>query len=377
MALSELAICNRALAALGEEAVTSLTDNRAKAARLCNAAYPQVRDAVTRKLPWNCARRRARLAADAVPPAFGWSHGYTLPADFIRMFHIAAPGDTAYVIEGGKLLTNTAAPLDCIYIGRLSDPTAIDPVMAEIIAYALAAEIGRAIVQDDQAVVRVETRLASLWKEAEAANAAEHGFDELDPARYLQLSGLTAAEASICNQALVFLGVPPAAGAQELQKRAKLAIDAYPSARDTVLRRAPWNSARKRIRLSAAPTPPDFQWEAAYALPDDFIRMIEASPDSFAEWRIEGAMLLSDAGPKFDLLYIGRIDADAMDPLLAEAVALALAARIGPSLRPEDPHAINRVNRWLEDRIRVAMSTSAQEHSVREWDADLWLRARF
>lgn len=563
---AELRICNRALFALGEEMVVELTTANSKPSRLCDAAYPAVRDAVTRRLPWNCVRRRTRLASAVEPPLFGWDHAYTLPADFIRLYHIVATGDAAYVVEGEQLLTNQAAPLDCIYIGRLDDPTRADPLMAEIIAWSLAAEIGRAIVQDEQAVARVETKLASLWQEAEAANRSEHGFhewseaqwlaltgdaatgtilnralvalgintadrpeenviraqllaqaypsvrdgvtrrlpwncartrasltadamapigwsrsftlpadfirlyelpaaddtewvvengklltdaaspleivyvkrlalaaeidpqmaetiayalaaeagpaldvkdpqaiarcetklaamlaeaaainaaeharDELDPARYLVLAGMTdPVAAEICNEALVYLGVPATRSAQEIARRARLAIDAYPAARDGVTRRAAWNCARTRIKLVADAQPPNFEWQHAYTLPTDFIRMVESNSNQFAEWRIENGVLLSDQGPEFELLYIRRLtDASQMDPLLREAVALALAARIGPALKPDDPQAINRVAKWCEDRIRLAASASAQESSTREWEIDIWLQARF
>lgn len=567
MALDELTICNRALFALGEDMIVSLTEN-SKAARLCNAAFATVRDAVTRRLPWNCARRRVRLAADAVAPPFQWVRSFTLPADFIRMYHLSAAGDTAYVVEGNKLLTNAAAPLDCIYIGRMDDPTLIDPLMAETIAYALAVEIGRALAQDEAAVVRVETKLASLWGQAEQTNRSEHsfhewdeaqwlaltgldaatativnralvalgintadrpeenvirakllaaaypsvrdavtrrlpwncarkravlsetgvppslqwpraftlpadclrvyylpeidnaqwvvengvllsdvgspveviyikqmatasqidaqmaetiayalaaeagpaldvkdqqaigrceqkfaallaeaaplnaaeqGYDDLDPARTLVLSGLASeAEAAICNQALVFLGVKAAETPQEVTKRANLVINAYPAARDGVTRRVPWNCARKREQLTADAAAPAFQWDFQYALPDDFIRMVEEPDSDWSSWAIEGGKLLSDTGPTFDALYIGRLDdATLIDPLLAEAIALAIAVKVGPVLKPDDAVAAARCHKLLDEKIRAAALASSQENSVREWDMDLWLRARF
>lgn len=186
MALSELAICNLALIALGEDVVTSLDDARNKAARLCKAAFPMVRDAVTARVPWACARGRATLAADAVPPAFQWEQSYTLPADFLRLVDISQNAGAEWQVEGGKLLTNEAAPLPIRYIRRLDDPTLIDPQLAEAIGFALAGHIGPALTQNEGATQRVLALYEQRVRLAAHTSAQQHSAIEWDSDLWLR-----------------------------------------------------------------------------------------------------------------------------------------------------------------------------------------------
>ena len=68
-------ICNGALNQLGATTILSLTED-SKNARLCNARYTQVRDALFRSHPWNCLQKRVQLAADTTAPAWGFTSAY-------------------------------------------------------------------------------------------------------------------------------------------------------------------------------------------------------------------------------------------------------------------------------------------------------------
>ncbi len=52
-----------------------------KNARLCNARYESIRNAVFRSHAWNCLMARQELAADTATPAWGWANQFTLPSD--------------------------------------------------------------------------------------------------------------------------------------------------------------------------------------------------------------------------------------------------------------------------------------------------------
>jgi hypothetical protein len=180
MALSELAICNLALIALGEDVVTSLDDNRNKAARLCKAAFPMVRDAVTARVPWACAGARATLAADSVAPAFQWQFSYTLPADFLRLRDIYENQYAEWETEGGKLLTNESAPLRIRYTRRLDDVTQIDAQLAEAISLALAGHIGPSLTQNESATQRCLALYEQRVRLAANTSAQQHSVVEWD-----------------------------------------------------------------------------------------------------------------------------------------------------------------------------------------------------
>jgi hypothetical protein len=144
---SMVAICNRALDMLGAEPVTSLADNT-KAARLCARNFEPVRDAVLRAYPWNVAIRRASLAALAETPAWGYARQFPLPEGpspelCLRLLAIDGEVDfgTRYTIEGRRVLSNEPAPLNVLYIARIEDPSQLDPMLHDVIATRLAADL--------------------------------------------------------------------------------------------------------------------------------------------------------------------------------------------------------------------------------------------
>jgi hypothetical protein len=144
---SVVAICNRALDMLGAEPVTSLADNT-KAARLCARNFEPVRDAVLRAYPWNAAVRRASLAALTDAPAWGYARQFQLPEGpapepCLRLLAIDGETEFAvrYRIEGRRVLTDESAPLNVLYIARVEDPAQLDPMLHDVIATRLAADL--------------------------------------------------------------------------------------------------------------------------------------------------------------------------------------------------------------------------------------------
>ena len=75
---TEVSICSNALRRLGDDPITSLTDNTERA-RLCNSFYEDTRDAVLRLHPWNFAITRTSLAKLSDAPAYGFSNQFSLP----------------------------------------------------------------------------------------------------------------------------------------------------------------------------------------------------------------------------------------------------------------------------------------------------------
>lgn len=73
--LSPLSICNAALAKVGAQAVTSLTDQRSTSAIICNQQYPLAVAEVSRAGRWNCLLTPAQLTAvtqtSVIPPVGG------------------------------------------------------------------------------------------------------------------------------------------------------------------------------------------------------------------------------------------------------------------------------------------------------------------
>ena len=77
---TEVSICSNALRKLGDDPITSLTEDTERA-RLCNAFYESSRDSLLRSHPWNFAITRATLAKLSSTPAYGFAYQYALPTD--------------------------------------------------------------------------------------------------------------------------------------------------------------------------------------------------------------------------------------------------------------------------------------------------------
>ncbi|MEQ8369720.1 MAG: hypothetical protein RIE31_05110 [Alphaproteobacteria bacterium] len=153
---STVAICNRALAYLGEEPITDMQEN-SEAARRCNLLFAETRDAVLRAHPWNAALSRAELARVMPGPTWGWASAFQLPADPYCLRVVAlTPGSEPYAIEGQWLMANIDSAR-ILYICRITDPTLYDALLLDSIATRLAADLAESLTGDPR-------RAAGLWQ---------------------------------------------------------------------------------------------------------------------------------------------------------------------------------------------------------------------
>lgn len=150
MAESEATLCSSALTLLGAEPITSLNEVNDRAI-LCARHYPDSRDEMLARVPWKCARARVALALSANAPLFNWPAKFALPSDCIWVWRtsldIPEGGDgTPWNIEGNFLVTSVSV-LNALYIFRLTDTKAFDPLLAKAIMYDLAAKLTFPITQ--------------------------------------------------------------------------------------------------------------------------------------------------------------------------------------------------------------------------------------
>lgn len=177
-------IYNIALTELGEDPVNSPNDN-STSAEYCNARYNDVRQAVIALHPWNETKRYAQLAASPTAPIFGYSQQYPLPADFIRMYGIMDTDgdvldDAKWEVIGQVLMTDEGDPLNVCYHFDLTDPTKFSPLMAQVVGYYLALEIGPHLVRDDNRLARVEKKLETRLSKAMFVTAQQNSPREWD-----------------------------------------------------------------------------------------------------------------------------------------------------------------------------------------------------
>lgn len=188
---------------------------------------------------------------------------------------------------------------------------------------------------------------------------------------------------SICNIALIALGediigsvFPP-----DNNKRARLCNQRYDDVRRAVLEAHPWNCAKRRASLPAISTPPAFGRGFAYAMPSNFLRIIDLPGIDKPDFEMEGDdtygdVLLCDYGAPLNISFVCDLkDPTKFSPTLVHAIAYELASEIGMPL-VQNLQKVNQMLGVMEGKLSIARVTSAQQGGIVEYDADVLLGSR-
>lgn len=177
MSLSWVQVCNIALSNLGEKRITALTEN-SEGARQASSRYEDVRDAVLRSHPWNCAKKRQALARLASTPVYEFSYEFQLPSDFLRLCD-AEDYDVPFRIEGRKLLVNQTS-FNLLYIYRVTDSNELDALVAQAIGCRLAWEIAEPLSKDKALKAEMWEKYLAILAEARSVDSQENFGVELE-----------------------------------------------------------------------------------------------------------------------------------------------------------------------------------------------------
>jgi hypothetical protein len=140
VAVSKVAIANRALQKLGAKRIEALSQDHPNA-RSINACFDVLRDKLLRRYDWSFAIKRASIAADGEAPTWGDWDRYSLPNDFIRLMRDNETGIAPdWKIEGLHILSGDASPLQIRYIARITDTAFYDAAFVEALAADIAFE---------------------------------------------------------------------------------------------------------------------------------------------------------------------------------------------------------------------------------------------
>lgn len=183
MALSEVEICNFALAKLGSESfITSLDDENSKSATLCNLFYNPVRDSLLRSHLWRFARKQYQLAPLAEEPLFDGGYYFQMPVDCIR---VVVPDEEYFQtygrwsVEGNKILADTNL-LQIVGIARITDTGYFDPIFVEALATRLAHELCMPLTQSAEMKAMFKEDMREL-----TIRAAHVGATEQDSQKFI------------------------------------------------------------------------------------------------------------------------------------------------------------------------------------------------
>lgn len=187
----------------------------------------------------------------------------------------------------------------------------------------------------------------------------------------------TATEVSICSNALLMLGDTPISSFDDDSDRARLASNIWPTARDYVLRRHPWNCAVSRVVLNPDEDAPDWDFAYQYTLPGDFLRVLSIGSDGERiPYRVEGRKILTDATP-LRLRYIFRNDNPATwDALLVWGMTNVMRAVFAYGIT-QSTSLEQLVETVMRDVLRQARAVDGQEDDTEAMDDSPLMLARY
>lgn len=176
--ISAVAIANRALQKLGASRIDSFDQDKPNA-RSASACYSILRDKLLRSHPWNFAKKRASVAALTDGTTWGSLNRYQLPNDFLRLLRSVNDGiggtesPKNWVIESDAIVTTDAAPLEFIYIARITDPAKFDALFIELLATTMAHEMCEEVTASNTKKADLKEDIRELLAEARRTNAIE------------------------------------------------------------------------------------------------------------------------------------------------------------------------------------------------------------
>lgn len=155
---SQVDIVNHALALLGEPKITGL-EEESEAARTAKAVFGLTLEAELQANAWGFATKRAKIAAAAIPPEWGYDYSYPLPADCLTLqfvegqqysqdLSVLTEGKERYRIEGQSIVTDIEGPLQITYTVMVTDPNKWDAGFRFAMALKLADSMCIAITQN-------------------------------------------------------------------------------------------------------------------------------------------------------------------------------------------------------------------------------------
>lgn len=190
---------------------------------------------------------------------------------------------------------------------------------------------------------------------------------------------MATSDVAVCNLAMQKLGAARIASLTEDSQNAIELNACYEHLRKLELRKHVWNFARTRASLAASATAPAFDYDAAYPLPVDCLRLIPPAVNEL-DWQIErheGAnAILSNDGAPLEIIYI----ADVTDPTkFDDCFTEMLACRIADHLSEKITGSTTKGEKAMKDyeiARRVAKQINAFENISAEPPEDPWLAAR-
>lgn len=191
-----------------------------------------------------------------------------------------------------------------------------------------------------------------------------------------------ATEAEIVNAALQLVRVNKRISSlSDNITESNTAEDIYYELRDRMLEMHQWNWAIKRAKLAQLSEVPAFEWDYAYELPADFIRVVTLHNNDGGrgtiEYKLEDNKVLTDED-KVYLRYVSRItDPNKMSPSFRAAFSKLLASYFAVSLSNSARRSEELYDQFLTQDMPRARSIDSLQDSPEIMPESSWVTARY
>jgi hypothetical protein len=189
-------------------------------------------------------------------------------------------------------------------------------------------------------------------------------------------------ETEVCNLALSEIGAKLVSNYEsDATEEARACRLHFAQTRDSLLRRHQWNFAQVRANLSEDATAPISDWDAAWTLPADCVRLISLPSDSeytpHQEFALEGRKVLTRDLDAVTILYVSNaVPVTDWDPLFIDALSLALAGKLAKSIAHDVAMSQAADARFAQLALPAAVTADARETMSNENHGPAWRRAK-
>tara|TARA_R110000751_G_scaffold44412_2_gene101639 strand:- start:1326 stop:1904 length:579 start_codon:yes stop_codon:yes gene_type:complete len=174
---------------------------------------------------------------------------------------------------------------------------------------------------------------------------------------------------NMCNSALNLLGASTISALTDDTKNARLCNQRYEPVRNRVFRSHAWNCLHKRVQLAQNTTAPVIEYDHAYALPSDCLRVLKihnGSTDSIADnlnYKLEGRNIITNENIVYAVYIALDTDPNNYDTYLREGISHQLAADLCYAITNNATLA-NQYMVRADERLKEARFIDATENSL-------------
>jgi hypothetical protein len=181
-------------------------------------------------------------------------------------------------------------------------------------------------------------------------------------------------DVTICNSAILKVGGKQISSLTDNTRTSNICAAQYPILRDEVMRACPWRFALEQAVLATPnATPPAFNYQAAYDIPSDVLRVWQVNTNP---WTEIGNQILCDKADGINCLVIYQnTDPTSYDAQFAEAVSWRLAMEIALALVQSVPLK-QEMEKGYEKAMALARSANAVIGTPERLIADFWSGSR-